>query len=573
MVQVMGNQEIKIALGQSSLTGPRKQNEDFYGCITPEGDVLRHKGVAVVLADGVGGEKGGREASEYAVKSFLFDYYSTPESWSVQRSMEQVLRSINTWIYNEGRRFREVRHMATTFSGLILKGTRYYIAHVGDSRIYLYRNGELKQLTTDHRWQSRDLPNCLTRGIGLDIHLHLDFETAALNVGDCFVFCTDGITDTLSERQLVDVLQTEPDLQVACEKITARALSEHGQDNATCQVVQIVDLPTEACSEVGIGGRALAFPRRIRSGMVIDDYDIGERLHKGRMGVIHKAKDLLTGRIVAMKFPNPLSEHDDTAVEQFLREEWAGKRLQSPWIVKVIPQAYTRRTYLYYVMDYHEGETLRERLVRTGTLPVSEAVELTIQLCRGLAEMHRLDILHRDIKPENILLTPAHTIKIMDLGTLRVDGFETQSGEGIQTTPGTPTYMAPEFFSGGGGGPQADIFAVGVTLYEFLTGRWPYGEIQPFTTPVYKEWTPPTRWNPDVPPWLETVLAKALDRDPSRRYDVMTALLYDLEHPDRVPSFGSRGALLDRDPVLFWKWGCVVMAAVALTLAITLGVR
>jgi protein phosphatase len=570
----MEKSKLAISLGQHSLTGHRKRNEDFYGCITPEGEPLFHKGIAVVLADGVGGEKGGREASEYAVKSFLFDYYSTPDSWSVQRSVDQVISSINRWIYHEGRRLPEMRHMATTFSVMILKGTRYYIAHVGDSRIYCLRDGELRQMTADHRWEGRDFSHVLTRGIGLDIHLHLDFVSEELRKEDLFVFFSDGVTDWVSDDQIRTVLAEEDDLQRACERLTAQALAQGSQDNITCQIVRILSLPSETCDEIEERGGELPFPKKVRAGMFIDDYEIMERIHKGRMAVLHKARDPQSGRIVAMKFPNPLYEDDKDYVDRFLREEWAGKRLQSSAIVKVIPQTHYRRSCLYYVMEYHDGETIRQRLDRTGPLSVSEAVDLAAQICNGLSEMHRLEIIHRDIKPENILITQDHSVKILDLGVIRIEGLrQITGGEEELIAPGTPNYMAPELFKGDRGGPQADVYAVGVTLYEMLTGRWPYGEIEPFTTPAFKDWTPPSRFNPEIPAWLEVVLARALERDPKNRYEVVTALLYDLQHPEKVSLFGMRDALIDRDPALFWKIGFLTMSGMALTLAVLLWIQ
>ena len=571
---VMEKPKLTIVLGQHSLTGHRKRNEDFYGCITPEGDTLIHKGIAVVLADGVGGEKGGREASEYAVKSFLFDYYSTPDSWSVQRSVDQVLRSINRWIYHEGLRLSEMRHMATTFSVMILKGTRYYIAHVGDSRIYRLRDGKLTQVTTDHRWGGTDFAHVLTRGIGLDIHLHLDFVSEELRKGDLFVFCSDGLTDWIPDDHIRSVLGEEDDLQRACERLTDLALAQGSQDNVTCEIVRILDLPSETCAEIEEGRVELPFPKKVRAGMFIDDYEVLERIHKSRMAILHKVRDLQSGRIVAMKFPNPLYEEDKGYVDRFLREEWAGIRLQSSSIVKVIPQPHHRRSCLYYVMEYHEGETLRQRLDRTGPLSVSEAVDVAVQICNGLSEMHRMGIIHRDIKPENLLMTQDHSVKILDLGVIRIEGLQQITwGEEARIAPGTPNYMAPELFKGDRGGPQADIYAVGVTLYEMLTGRRPYGEIEPFTTPAFKDLAPPSRFNPQIPVWLEAVLTQTLERDPRNRYDVITALLYDLQHPEKVSVFGMRHALIDRDPLLFWKMGFLIMSVVALTLAVLVGIK
>jgi serine/threonine protein phosphatase PrpC len=150
------------------LTGPRERNEDFCGVATPEGQELENKGVIAAVADGIGGHKGGREAAEYTVRGLLADYFATPDTWGVPRAIETVTTALNRWVIAEASRNAELAGMATTLSALVLRGRRFYTAHIGDSRIYRLQEGRLARLTVDHTWEHPELNNVLSRAIGLD---------------------------------------------------------------------------------------------------------------------------------------------------------------------------------------------------------------------------------------------------------------------------------------------------------------------------------------------------------------------------------------------------------------------
>ena len=134
---------LQVAVGHASLTGPRERNEDFCGVATPTGQDLESKGVIAALADGIGGHRGGREAAEYTVRGLLADYFATPDTWGVPRAVETVTTALNRWVIAEGSRNAELAGMATTLSALVLRGRRFYTAHIGDSRIYRLLGGQL----------------------------------------------------------------------------------------------------------------------------------------------------------------------------------------------------------------------------------------------------------------------------------------------------------------------------------------------------------------------------------------------------------------------------------------------
>ena len=162
---------LKFEIGQSSLTGPRPRNEDAVSIVTPSSGQLSVKGALIAVADGVSGNAGGGEAAQMTVRSIAADYYATPDTLEPHQALDTVLKAANRWVLSQANANRDMAGMATTLSLLILRGQRYYSAHVGDTRIYLLRDGMLKQLTTDHVWDRPDMRHVLKRAVGLDAHL------------------------------------------------------------------------------------------------------------------------------------------------------------------------------------------------------------------------------------------------------------------------------------------------------------------------------------------------------------------------------------------------------------------
>ncbi|HMY79655.1 MAG TPA: protein phosphatase 2C domain-containing protein, partial [Thauera aminoaromatica] len=197
---------LEILLGHASRTGPRPANEDFVAAAMPEGDERAAKGVLLAIADGVGGHAHGCEAAEYSVRSLLADYFSTAHTWSVQKSLDTVLGAANRWLLAQSARTAETAGMATTLTALVLRGRRWHLAHVGDSRAYLWRDGALLRLSEDHTWPHPELSNVLRRALGLESRLLVDHDDGGLALGDVFVLLTDGVWNTLGDEAIAALL-------------------------------------------------------------------------------------------------------------------------------------------------------------------------------------------------------------------------------------------------------------------------------------------------------------------------------------------------------------------------------
>ncbi|TMQ76729.1 bifunctional protein-serine/threonine kinase/phosphatase [Candidatus Accumulibacter phosphatis] len=546
---------LTVDVGHSSLTGPRERNEDFCGMVTPHGADLENKGLIAAVADGIGGHKGGREAAEYTVRSLLSDYYATPETWSVPHALEKVVVPLNRWVMAEAGRQPELAGMATTLTTLVLRGRRYVCAHVGDSRLYLLRDGVCRRLTTDHVWEHPELRNVLSRAVGLDRHFHLDFADGELQEGDCFLLCSDGVWGVLDKQRICGVLIAHPDAQQAAASLTSLALASGGQDNASAVVLRVAELPAENLRDSLEGTSRLPLPPRFKFGQTFDGLRIDEVLHDSRATLLYRVTDQFSGQPLVLKTLRPELADDADEIRALIMEEWRARRIVSPFFPQLLPAE--RRSCLYYLQTWHEGATLQRMLDADMHFTVADTVLHGILLMKGLSALHRLDVVHRDIKPANIHLGRDGRLRILDLGVARsLSEDEIDSGN-----PGTPSYMAPELFSGERASTTHDLYAAGVVLYHLLTRKYPYGEIEPFQHPKFGEPLAPTRYRPDIPGWLENILLKAVAKDPAQRFETAEEFLLALERGATRPlNRPPVTPLALRNPLLTWR----IIASVSL---------
>ena len=552
---------LQVDVGHSSLTGPRERNEDFCGVVTPAGQELENKGLVAALGDGLGGHKGGREASEYTVRGLLCDYYATPDTWGVHRAVDKVVTALNRWILSQSARDPELAGMATTLSAVVLRGRRWYSAHIGDSRIYLLRDGELRRLTSDHLWDHPELKNVLSRAVGLDAHLLLDYAEGELQAGDRFVLLSDGVWGVLPEVTMAQVLLDNPEPQMASAALTSLALAQGGQDNASAVVVEVLALPPETLRDSLETVTRLPLPPRLRPGLELDGLEVEEVLHDSRVTMLYRVRDRRSGQRLVLKTLRPECAGDNAEISTFVMEEWRARRVVSPFFPQIVPA--DERSCLYFLMTWHEGATLQQMLDADHHFTVAEVVQHGVRLLKGIAALHRLEIAHRDIKPANIHLGHDGRLRILDLG-VAVSPGESAANEG---NPGTPSFMAPELFDGVAAGVAHDLYAAGVTLYHLLTRKYPYGEIEPFQHPKFGEPVPPTRWRPEIPAWVENLLLKAVARESKQRFETAEEFLLALERGAARPLAAPvRQPLAERNPLLLWK----IVAGVSLAINLVL---
>lgn len=553
---------LQVDVAHSTLAGRRSRNEDYVGAATPEGDELDAKGMLLAVADGVGGHAQGREAAEYAVRNLLNDYFATPDTWSVAKSFDTVLAAANRWLLATARKNREYAGMATTLTALVLRGSRYYVGHVGDSRAYLWRAGALTQLTEDHTWPHPELSNVLRRALGLDEHLVVDHTDGELAVGDRFLLLTDGVWGTLGDAGINELLVRHATAEAAANALALEAVRRGANDNCTALVAHVTTVPQSNLRDRLDGAQKLPLPPKLDVNDEIDGLRVLEVLHESRMTLLYKVAQ--GNETLVLKTLRP-EAGDAESIAALVYEEWLARRAVAPCFPQVV--SHPARSRLYYLMTWHEGESLKTRLARGHRFDVDEVAAIGLRLLKAIGLLHRLGIVHRDIKPDNIQLGAQGQITVLDLGVAASDGERLSE----INNPGTPSYMAPELFAGNVANEGSDLYACGVTLYELLTRKYPYGEIEPFQTPRFAQPAPPTRYRRDIPEWLETILLKACAREPADRFETAEEFVLALEHgayrpltsPRRIP-------LAARNPSLTLKIVLGISLVLNLVLALWL---
>ena len=271
------------------------------------------------------------------------------------------------------------------------------------------------------------------------------------------------------------------------------------------------------------------------AGDQLDDYRLDSLVGSGGMASIFRATDLRNGSTVAIKVPHPQAECDPIYHERFRREIEIGGRLQHSGIRKILPVADPSR--LYMAMEWLDGRLLRQVLGEEGPFSMERAVAIVMRILAALDCMHSHGVVHRDLKPENIMLEAEDRIKIIDFGIASCAGSRRLTFGKLSQVMGSPDYISPEQVKNSRGDARSDLYAVGVMLYEMLTGETPFHGSNPFAVMnarLVASPQPPREINPEILPGLQAIVLRALERDPNRRYTSAQAFAQDLAHPDEI---------------------------------------
>ncbi|MCS0630302.1 bifunctional protein-serine/threonine kinase/phosphatase [Telluria mixta] len=575
------SQPLTLSVGQHTDRGRKAVNQDCHGMVMPRAPLASTKGAALALADGISSSAVSHIASATAVAAFLDDYYATADAWSVRTSAERVLAAVNAWLYaqtrqGQDRADQDCGHVCT-FSALVIKSNTAHLFHVGDARIYRVHAGgkgaSLEQLTTDHRvWVSPER-SYLSRALGVQDRIEIDYRAVALEAGDLFMLATDGVYEHVSGADVHAALQDAPDLDAAACRLVERALANGSADNLTVQLVRIESLQAREASELLRQMAGLPLPPLLAPRAELDGYRIVREVHGSSRSHVYLAEDPDSGAHVILKTPSIDLAGDRAYMERFVMEEWIMGRVRSPHVVKPASPA-RRRSHVYVATEYIEGVTLAQWL-RSQPRPGLDAVRRIVdQVAKGLRALHRLEMLHQDVRPENVMIDADGNARIIDFGSVSVAGVvEMSPHDADWTLQGAALYAAPEYFLGERGTVRSDVFALGVLTYFMLTGELPYGVEIPCAAGRAAQrrlaYTSAREHDPAIPAWVDAALRKALQIDPRRRYEDVAEFVYDLHHPNSAFAQRTRTPLIERNPLLFWKavafgLGLVLVADLAL---------
>ncbi|BAJ02667.1 serine/threonine protein kinase [Shewanella violacea DSS12] len=553
--------------------------------------MLTTKGAVSVICDGVSAAEAAEKASSISISNFISDYYSTPDTWSVEKSSSQVLTALNRWLYGLGQDYREAqRGYVCTFTALIFKSCSAYLLHVGDSRAYRFRAGKLERLSRDHVTVLGKDKRYLARALGLDVKLDVDYRKLELVRGDLYLLTTDGIHDVICDQDLAVKLsefmstsnyksEYKPESDAAidhdefCRLLCSQAIDAGSLDNVSCQLLSIDTLPKLNIDDLYQRLSKLPFPPPLSEGMKLDGYLIEQILHQSQRSQVYLASDA-DGNKRCIKTPSVNYLDDAAYIERFMLESWIGHRINSPNVVKLLDRDRAKSA-LYYVTEHLNGMSLSTWITRNPKASVQEVLPLLKQIESGVRAFHRKETIHQDLKPDNILLTYEGQIKLIDFGSCHIKGIaEIATPLQRDSILGTADYSAPESVLGYRVTNKADLFSMAVITFEMLTGKLPFkGKLaqcrtkQDYLKLVY---IPSYELNPLIPLWMDPPLKKALSFDPVSRQVDTSELLYELNQPlvnwDK-PEVGR--SLLERDPVRFWQGVSVLFGLSTLLLLLS----
>ena len=556
----MRSAKLDISYGGASLAGRRAANEDAFAAAPPD----RLKGAVAVIADGLSSCERAAKASQTAVTEFIDEYLATPETWTVKASAARVLNALNRWLcHHDG--------MATTVSAVVAKGRTAHVFHVGDSRVYRFRDGDLEQLTRDHLRHET-----LTNALGTDLDLQVDYLVEDLAAGDVFVLTTDGVHGVLPTQHLrqrvADALAAQEPLESAARAVLDTALQRGSEDNLSCLLMRIAQTPDEDIDEAHRRLTRQVIPPVLPADARIDDYRVLRAIASGTRSHIYLVEDP-AGRRLALKAPSESFAEDAAYLDGFIREEWIGKRIDHPGVMKILPRPESR--FLYLLAEHIEGQSLRQWMLDNPRPSIDDVRRLVGDIAKALRAFQRLQIVHGDLKPENVMIDRDGNAKIVDFGAAQVQGFVEQSDVVRATHPvGSVGYVAPECLLGQQPTHGADIYALGVVAYEMLAGALPYKPplARDAKAHLNRPYIPLAKaGRGDVPKWVDLALAKATAQNPANRFDALSELVTDISRPNpELVRRAESAPLLEKNPALFWQLVSAVLGAL-LVASIALG--
>ncbi len=532
----MSKQNIETS-GFTLAKGTQLKGDDFF-----EVKVMENITVAVVC-DGVGSAMQGAEAAKRTSNFLVHSLKNRPKSWSMEKSIKHFIENINRVLYLESMEDYEREELVTTLTVVVIEGDRLYGANVGDSRIYLARNGQFAQLSDDHSMDEEGMENVLTAAMGLEESVAPYYFENNLLAGDQILLCSDGLYNELTQDELADGLKIGASFLV---KKASKLHNENLPDDTTAVVIEIKEIDPR----LKLKQSDLIIQDQYKVDETIDGYRLIKPLIQNNRTWLCENK----GVKYVIKFALPEAKDDEAMLDIFVKEVWMAKRLKAGFFPKaVIPK---KRTHRYYIMSFIEGESLKEFTVKKP-LSVDMSIELAGFLLNMSQFLSKLDLVHGDIKPENIIITRRKeklVFKMVDFGSI------TEAYSDV-TRAGTPSYLAPERFNQAPITEQTEVYAIGVTLYEALTQKYPFGEIEPFQNPSYdKNPKHPTKYNAKIPDWLESIILRAIETDTNKRYHNYSEMLYELSNPSKVkPYFDKNLSFIQRNEMMVYKVGFIAM--------------
>jgi len=562
---------LEVLVGQYSHKGIKEVNQDFHDINIPKEPFLSSKGVAIAIADGISSSKVSQEASKLSVITFLQDYYSTSESWSVKNSAKRVLKATNSWLYSQNRQNQyhldKDKGYVCTFSALILKSNTAHILHVGDTRVYRLRDKTLELLTTDHRTWISNEKSYLSRALGIDSQLSIDYDNYGIEKDDTFLLMTDGVYEFVDVELINKTIESNNNLDEVAKTIVEKAFDNNSNDNLTIQIVKINALPNKDSNEIQQQILTKPIPSLLDAREEFDGYTIIRELSATSRSHIYLAVDNENKKSVVIKTPSIDLKDDKAYLERFLMEEWIAKRVNNPYVAKAY-NSNRKQNYIYTIFEYIDAITLKQWMIDNPKPKLEVVRNIVEQIAKALMAFHKLEMIHQDVRPENIMIDKTGSIKLIDFGSTRIEGIlEINTFLEQENLLGTALYSAPEYFLGDEGNAKSDIYSLGAITYQMISGKLPYGvNVARTKTKSAQNRLKYATLYPDFPLWIDGALKKSLKINPNERYSELTEFLFDLKNPNKKFLSNKTPPIIEKNPVVFWQSVSLVLLLVIILL-------
>lgn len=564
---------LSLSIGGRSNAGNKVKNQDAFASAIPNEQEIISKGIAVAIADGVASANYAAQASQLAVTQFICEYYATQDTWSTGKSAAKVLKSLNQWLFSQRKHYcgasvtdRDLvcQQWLTTFTGVIFKSASAYVFHVGDTRFSRFRQGRLEVLTRDHNQKSIGRKGILTRALGADTHLEVDYCQTSIDPEDIYLLTCDGVHDVLSETEITACLLTLPSvpdraaLERVSQKIIDTAITSGSEDNVSCVLVAMHSIPARNIDEIQRTLFAKAIPPALQVGQSLDGYTVKKIIYASVRSHLYLVESSDTKTLYVLKAPS-LNFVDDTIYLQgFIREAWVGERIKHKNVMRIIASP-TESQFLYHICHYVEGQSLTQWMHDNPNPSLETVRQIIQQIIGALRSFQRLDLVHRDLKPDNVMIDNYGHVTLIDYGTVKVASLDESHLSLEETVPqGSINYIAPETLLEMQADHQSDLFSLGVICYQMLSGALPY---KPMTSSGAKIKDYPfwcyisiRQFRQELPLWLDLTLAKALAANPSSRYKSLSEFEVDLRKPNTSTMIDyQQQPLIKRHPLKFWQ--------------------
>lgn len=559
--------ELAVTYGGYSTAGIKEENQDSFAAYQPTLGITRYKGIAACVADGVSCSENAQHASTTSVTTFLRDYYSTPDSWDVKTAAQRVLGPLNAWLYHHGQQ-ASARHNAlvTTFSSMVLKSNTAHIFHVGDSQILRLRGASLEPLTRPHTHQHGNGQEFLSRALGMDSNLDIDYHTTDIQAGDLLVATTDGVHGFINHaefKQLLAPLQSaeavnQHEVEQVAQAVVNLALAHGSNDNLTCFILRVDTVPSKNIDEAHQELTTRKIPPALKVGDKIDCFQVENVIYAGTRSHLYQVTDRRDQQRYVLKAPSLNFAEDLVYLEGFVREQWVGNRIDHENIMRILP-AEPNGQFLYHTCEEIKGATLRQWIHDHPHASLHDVRAIVEKVIQALRVFQRAGILHRDLKPENIMITTTGQVKLIDFGTVSVRGLAEINSPIKEDAPvGSVNYIAPETVVDGTAVMQSDLFSLAVMVYEMLAQALPYRmeKVHRRGAKSVTEWQYESlrEHRPDLPLWLDLALEKACHPSYRQRHDAYSEFWQDLQkpNPELMQSY-KRRPLLEQNSGRVWQ--------------------